>query len=155
MVHKYRLLALPLLMLDAARGVAAIPKNHAQESNPPPATLHVLPLIADISDDYHSWIAEVAAGTPPQKMRLNLDIAKSTTCTSLLSAVAVVITNSSKGSSLIRPTRNVMVARTGTFSSISPRLHPPFWAIRQFHMAIQRHSRQATSRSIWTSIATR
>ncbi|KAL4723051.1 hypothetical protein ACLX1H_010292 [Fusarium chlamydosporum] len=79
MVHKYRLLALPLLMLDAARGVAAIPKNHAQESNPPPATLHVLPLIADISDDYHSWIAEVAAGTPPQKMRLNLDIAKSTT----------------------------------------------------------------------------
>ncbi|CVL08482.1 related to aspartic-type signal peptidase [Fusarium mangiferae] len=76
MVHQYLLLALPILVLDAAQGVNAI---HAKKSNPSPAGLHVLPLIAANSDDYHSWIAQVAAGTPPQKMRLNLDIAKSTT----------------------------------------------------------------------------
>ncbi|KAF5628091.1 aspartic-type signal peptidase [Fusarium sp. NRRL 25303] len=76
MVHQYLLLALPILVLDAARGVNAI---HAKKSNPSPAGLHILPVIADNSDDYHSWIAQVAAGTPPQKMRLNLDIAKSTT----------------------------------------------------------------------------
>ncbi|PNP82118.1 hypothetical protein FNYG_04307 [Fusarium nygamai] len=81
MVHQYWLLALPLLVLDAAQGVVATHAKHARKSNPSPPGLHVLPLIADIdnSDHYHSWIAEVAAGTPPQKMKLNLDIAKSTT----------------------------------------------------------------------------
>ncbi|KAL9570992.1 hypothetical protein ACKAV7_005329 [Fusarium commune] len=79
MVHQYWLLALPILVLDAAQGVVATPGGHARKSNPSPPGLHVLPLIEDNSDDYHSWIAEVAAGTPPQKMKLNLDIAKSTT----------------------------------------------------------------------------
>ncbi|KAG9505052.1 hypothetical protein J7337_002018 [Fusarium musae] len=79
MVHQYWLLALPLLVLDAAQGVVATHGKHASKSNPSPPGLHVLPLIADNSDDYNSWITEVAAGTPPQKMRLNLDIAKSTT----------------------------------------------------------------------------
>ncbi|KAF5671876.1 aspartic-type signal peptidase [Fusarium denticulatum] len=79
MVHQYWLLALPLLVLDTAQGVIATHAKHARNSRPSPPGLHVLPLIADNSDDYHSWIAEVAAGTPPQKMRLNLDIAKSTT----------------------------------------------------------------------------
>ncbi|KAH7171618.1 aspartic peptidase domain-containing protein [Fusarium sp. MPI-SDFR-AT-0072] len=79
MVHQYWLLALPILVLDAAQGVVATPGGHAKKSNPSPPGLHVLPLIEDNSDDYHSWIAEVAAGTPPQKMKLNLDIAKSTT----------------------------------------------------------------------------
>ncbi|KAF5566693.1 sugar transporter [Fusarium phyllophilum] len=58
-------------------GVIATPGG--RKTSPAPSGLRVLPLIADNSDDYHSWIAEVAAGTPPQKMRLNLDIAKSTT----------------------------------------------------------------------------
>ncbi|TVY79728.1 Candidapepsin [Fusarium oxysporum f. sp. cubense] len=79
MVCQYWLLAIPILVLDAAQGVVAIPGSHARKSNPSPPGLHVLPLIEDNSDDYHSWIAEVAAGTPPQKMKLNLDIAKSTT----------------------------------------------------------------------------
>ncbi|KAF4418719.1 aspartic-type signal peptidase [Fusarium acutatum] len=79
MLHQYWLLALPLLVLDAAPGVVATHGKHARKSNPSPPGLHVLPLIADNSDNYHSWIAEVAAGTPPQKMKLNLDIAKSTT----------------------------------------------------------------------------
>ncbi|KAF5582553.1 aspartic-type signal peptidase [Fusarium pseudoanthophilum] len=79
MVHQYWLLAIPLLVLDAAQGVVAAHGKHTRKSNASPHGLHVLPLIADNSDDYHSWIAEVAAGTPPQKMRLNLDIAKSTT----------------------------------------------------------------------------
>jgi hypothetical protein len=90
MVHQYCLLALPLLVLDAAQGVVATHGKHARKFNPSPPDLHVLPLIADNSDDYHSWIAEVAAGTPPQKMRLNLDIAKSTTCMSFPFDVAVV-----------------------------------------------------------------
>ncbi|KAJ4154594.1 hypothetical protein NW765_015628 [Fusarium oxysporum] len=79
MVHQYWLVALPILVLDAAQGVVAIPGSHARKSNPSPPGLHVLPLSEDNSDDYHSWIAEVAAGTPSQKMKLNLDIAKSTT----------------------------------------------------------------------------
>ncbi|KLO89373.1 aspartic-type signal peptidase [Fusarium fujikuroi] len=76
MVHQYLLLALPILVLDAVQGVNAI---HAEKSNPSPPGVHVLPLIEDGSDDYHSWNAEVAAGTPPQKMKLFLDIARSTT----------------------------------------------------------------------------
>ncbi|KAL5584014.1 hypothetical protein FOVSG1_015365 [Fusarium oxysporum f. sp. vasinfectum] len=79
MVYQYWLLALRILVLDAAQGVVAIPGSHARKSNPSPPGLHVLPLIEDNSDDYHSWIAEVAAGTPPQKMKLTVDIAKSTT----------------------------------------------------------------------------
>ncbi|KAF4956880.1 hypothetical protein FGADI_3483 [Fusarium gaditjirri] len=86
MVHQYQywLLALPILMLDAAQGVVATPGIHAERSNPSHSGLHVLPLIEDSGDDYHSWLAQVAAGTPPQKMRLYLDIAKSTTCMSFL-----------------------------------------------------------------------
>ncbi|KAF5698362.1 aspartic-type signal peptidase [Fusarium globosum] len=76
MVRQYWLLALPILAMDAALGVVAIPGS---QSNPSPSGVHVLPLIEDGSDDYHSWNAEVAAGTPPQKMKLFLDIARSTT----------------------------------------------------------------------------
>ncbi|CVL06355.1 related to aspartic-type signal peptidase [Fusarium proliferatum] len=76
MVRQYWLLALPILAIDAALGVVAIPGS---QSNPSPSGVHVLPLIEDGSDDYHSWNAEVAAGTPPQKMKLFLDIARSTT----------------------------------------------------------------------------
>lgn len=88
MVHQYWLLALPILVLDAAQGVNAI---QVKKSKPSPAGLHVLPLIADNSADYHSWITQVAAGTPPQKMRLNLDIAKSTTCKSFLLVAGVYV----------------------------------------------------------------
>ncbi|RKL43313.1 hypothetical protein BFJ72_g4726 [Fusarium proliferatum] len=76
MVRQYWLLALPILAMDAALGVIAIPGS---QSNPSPSGVHILPLIEDGSDDYHSWNAEVAAGTPPQKMKLFLDIARSTT----------------------------------------------------------------------------
>jgi hypothetical protein len=96
MVHQYWLLALPILVLDAAQGVVAIPGSHARKSNPSPPGLHVLPLIEDNSDDYHSWIAEVAAGTPPQKMKLNLDIAKSTTCMSFQSTADILFTDNSR-----------------------------------------------------------
>lgn len=75
--------------MDAALGVIAIPGS---QSNPSPSGVHILPLIEDGSDDYHSWNAEVAAGTPPQKMKLFLDIARSTTCMSFLLTAAVVVT---------------------------------------------------------------
>ncbi|KAF4337257.1 aspartic-type signal peptidase [Fusarium beomiforme] len=74
MVQQYWLAVLPLLVL----GTTATPRGHARTAKSPPPGVHVLPLISDNSDDYHSYLAEVAAGTPPQKMRLNLDIAKST-----------------------------------------------------------------------------
>ncbi|KAF9767149.1 hypothetical protein IL306_000338, partial [Fusarium sp. DS 682] len=82
MVHRYWLVALPVLVLDAAQGVVATSKSS-------PAGLHILPLVGDQKDSgYNSYVVEVAAGTPPQKMKLNLDIAKSTTCMiSLLTAI--------------------------------------------------------------------
>ncbi|KAF9765435.1 hypothetical protein IL306_002280 [Fusarium sp. DS 682] len=79
MVHQYWLVALPILV-HAAQGVAATPGVHRGTSKSSPAGLHILPLIkTHVDPDYNSYIVEVAAGTPPQKMTLNLDVAKSTT----------------------------------------------------------------------------
>jgi hypothetical protein len=96
MVHQYWLIALPILVLDAAQGAVATPGGHARKSNPSPPGLRILPLIRDNSDDYNSYLAEVAAGNPPQKMNLNLDIAKSTTCMCFVLATVVLFTNTSR-----------------------------------------------------------